>query len=257
MNNRHKSILGLLGQNQELSVTELSERFGVSGVTIRQDLDYLQEQGFLRRVHGGAVLNTKDDISRRISVNYEKKVSIAERAAGYVQSGETIYLEAGSSNALLARQLASRSDIQVVTSNLFIARTLRGSHVEVILVGGQYQHDSESIVGSLAKLGLQSLNFSKAFIGIDGCTESGGVTISNMMRAEIAATAIEKAPEVFIITDSSKFGNTALARLCAIDEVTHVITDSGLPKEYRRLFAGAGAVVDTGRDEAREAQDGA
>lgn len=246
MNDRHKSILGLLGENSELSVAELSQRFGVSGVTIRQDLDYLQEQGFLRRVHGGAVLNTKDDISRRISINYEKKLSIAERAAAYVKHGETIYLEAGSSNALLARQLAGRADIQVVTSNLFIARTLRGSPVEVVLVGGQYQQESESIVGSLARLGLEQLNFSKAFIGIDGCTPQDGLTISNMMRAEIAATALRKAGTVFVITDSTKFGTTALARLCETREITHLITDSELPQEYRRLFTEAGVHVDTG-----------
>lgn len=246
MNDRHKGILALLGQSEELSVSELSHRFGVSGVTIRQDLDYLQEQGFLRRVHGGAVLNTQDDISRRISINYEKKVSIAERAAGYVERGETIYLEAGSSNALLARELSARSDIQVITGNLFIARMLRGSRVEVILVGGQYQHDSESTVGSLAKLALGSLNFSKAFIGIDGCTAVGGITISNMMRAEIAATAIEKAGQVFAVTDSSKFGNTALSKICELSELSYLITDSDLPAEYRTLFADAGVIVDTG-----------
>lgn len=186
MNERQKSILRILGQDGELTVSELAERFEVSGVTIRQDLDDLQDQGLLRRIHGGAVLNNEEDILRRMGINYETKLAIAQKAASYVASGDTIFIEAGSTNALLARQLADRSGIRIVTNNVFIARTLKDSVVDVALVGGVYQHDSECVVGTLAMAGLETLNFSKMFIGVDGFTEEHGFTCADMMRADVS-----------------------------------------------------------------------
>ncbi|SIQ11703.1 transcriptional regulator, DeoR family [Alkalispirochaeta americana] len=233
MNDRQKDILRLLSRNREISVTDLSTRFEVSGVTIRQDLDTLQRQGLLQRVHGGAVLQSADEISSRIGINYDRKQAIAESALDLIQEGETIFIESGSVNALLARQLKERRNITVVTNNLFIARTLKNSSVEVITLGGLYQHDSESLVGSVARLGLEALNFTKCFIGVDGFTFETGFTCTDMMRSEVAATAARKSPLVCILTDSSKFGAVALSRICALDQVDHLITDSHIPGEFR------------------------
>ena len=232
MNQRQKEILKILTEDQELSVSELSDQFSVSGVTIRQDLDYLQSQGLLRRVHGGAVLHSQDDIAHRLSINYEKKLAIADRAAQFISEGDTLFIEAGSTNAILARQLASRSDIRVVTNNLFVARSLKQSSVNVLVLGGVYQHDSECIVGGLAKLGLSELNFDKAFIGLDGFTFEEGLTCSDMMRTEITSMVVGKARETFVLTDSPKFGRVALTQICNVEEVDHVITDGGIPRHY-------------------------
>ncbi len=237
MNDRQKSILRLLSQDRELSVSELTDRFKVSGVTIRQDLDYLQEEGLLRRVHGGAVLHSEEDIAHRLGVNFESKLAIAERAASFIHTGDTIFIEAGSANAILARQLCRRSGIRVVTNNLFIARTLKDSEVTVVLLGGVYQHESECVVGRLARLGIEEVNFSKAFIGVDGFTFEHGFTCSDMMRAEIAGSVVADSRETFVLTDSTKFGRTALTRICDTAQVRHIITDGGIPEEYRRGFA--------------------
>lgn len=234
MTDRQKTILRLLSQNQELAVTELAAQFQVSGVTIRQDLDHLQNQGLLRRVHGGAVLHSEDEISTRIGVNYERKNAIAECAFSHIKTGETIFIESGSVNALLARQLKDRADINVVTNNLFVARTLKDSDVDVITVGGLYQHDSESLVGAIARLGIETLSFTKCFIGVDGFSFENGFTCSDMMRAEVAAAAVHRSPEVFILTDSSKFGRIALKQICSLSDVHHVITDSFIPEKFRR-----------------------
>ena len=244
MNERQREILELLGEDEAISVSALSNRFGVSGVTIRGDLDHLENQGLLKRVHGGAILHHEDDISRRIGINYARKLSIARRAAAYVSRGETIFIEAGSANALLARQLSPESGIQVVTSNVFITRQLKDSGVDVILLGGVYQHDSECVVGSLAKLGLESLHFSKAFIGADGINPSEGFTCTDMMRAEIAREAVRKATHSFVVSDSTKFGKVALSPICALEEITYVVTDSDIPPDQRRALEGAGVRVD-------------
>ena len=234
MTERRKSILKLLSRDQELAVTELAEQFQVSGVTIRQDLDYLQNQGLLRRVHGGAVLHSEDEISTRIGINYEKKLIIAERALEFIDPGETIFIESGSVNAVLARQLKHCSDIHVVTNNIFVARTLKDSQVDVIILGGLYQHDSESIVGPVARQGLETFSFSKCFIGVDGFDFESGFTCSDMMRADVAAAAVAKCPQVFVLTDSTKFGRIALSKICGLEDAQHLITDSDLPDDYRR-----------------------
>lgn len=247
MNERQKEILTLLGTDHEISVSELSSHFGVSGVTIRADLDTLEQEGLLRRVHGGAVLHSRDDIARRIGINYAHKISIAERAAAYVKRGETIFIEAGSANALFARQLAGMSGIQIVTSNVFITRQLKDSDVDVVLLGGVYQHDSECLVGAVARIGLEQLNFTKAFIGADGISSEEGFTCSDMMRAEIAREAVRKSAESFVVSDSTKFGKVALTQICRISEINHLITDHLIPQDFTTLLEEAGVSVDIGR----------
>jgi DeoR/GlpR family transcriptional regulator of sugar metabolism len=240
MTERQKNILRMLSRDQELAVTELAEQFQVSGVTIRQDLDQLQNQGLLRRVHGGAVLHSEDEISARLGINYERKHAIAERAYGFIRRGETIFLESGSAVALLARQLRHRSDLTVVTNNLFVARTLKDSDLTVITLGGLYQHDSESVVGPVARLGIAALNFTKCFIGVDGFTVESGFTCTDMMRAEIAAAAVQQCPEVFVLTDSTKFGRIALSRICTVPDVDHLVTDTHIPDDLRNELLGLG-----------------
>lgn len=239
MTERQKTILRLLSENQELTVADLSRDLNVSGVTIRQDLEYLQSQRLLRRIHGGAILNNEDEISIRIGINFERKLHIAEYAADMVEPGETIFIESGSVNAIFAQQLKTMTNLQVVTNNVFTARTLKDSSVDVILIGGLYQHDSESLVGTVAQKGLANFNFSKCFIGIDGFDFESAFTSSDMMRAEVAALAVAKSPEVFVLTDSSKFGRRALSYICNVSDVHHVVTDSQIPEDYRSFLTSA------------------
>lgn len=247
LNDRQKLILRMLGENRELSVSELSDHFQVSGVTIRQDLDLLQDQGLLRRVHGGAILHSEDDIAHRLGFNFEAKLAIAEHAAAMIDPGDTIFIEAGSVNAILARQLLSRSDIRIVTSNLFIARTLKDSEVTVVTLGGVYQHHSECMVGQLARLGIQEINFNRAFIGCDGISLENGYTSSDMMRAEISGEVVRRAPHSYLLTDSSKFGRAALSRIAPIEEVDHVVTDPGIPDAFADGLARAGVQIHIAR----------
>ena len=236
MSRRRSAILTHLSQHGQASVHELSELTGVSVVTMRQDLAALEQDGFIRRTHGGATLLDSENIAHRLSIRYDKKLRIAEMAAALVDEGETVLLESGSANALLARELAKRQ-VQVVAANAFVARQVhRGDAANVVILGGIYQPDSESIVGQLAKLGIESTFFSKAFLGMDGFTEETGFTNRDMMRAEIATLIIKRCPKSYILADSSKFGNTGLARICGLDDLAGVITNTDLPEPYRRAI---------------------
>ncbi len=237
MNERHHDILALLSKHGKTSVGRLSELTGVSAVTIRQDLTKLEKEGLLKRVHGGAVLHDAEDISLRLAFNYSIKQRIAQKTAEFIADGETVLIESGSINAFLARELTGKEDLTVITTNVFIAQELRKSrNSRVILPGGIYQHDSQSLVGDITKRFLAGLNFRKAFIGIDGFTEQAGFTSRDMMRAEISRFIIGRCEEVFIISDSTKFGKTELVQICPANAITHLVTDTDLNRRYIEFF---------------------
>ncbi len=244
MNKRQRRIIDSLNGNGTTSVRDLARVLHVSAVTIRQDLTHLEDEGFLKRVHGGAVLESADDISKRLVVNYEKKQRIARAAAGFVKEGESILIESGSTNAILVKELGKREGVTIITSNVFIARQLKkNEHASIILLGGLYQHESESLVGKLAKLCLDNINFTKAFIGVDGFTREAGFTSTDMMRAEISAYIVEKGAEVFVVTDSSKFGKVHLTNLFRPSDVRFLITDDGIPPEDKTYLEENGVRV--------------
>ena len=238
MNKRHRQILNILADGKQVAVNDLAGKLQVSQATIRQDLTHLENKGFLNRIHGGAVLNETDDISHRMGINYEEKLMIAKAALQFVGEGETIYIESGSINALFAQEVAKeRKTTTIITSNAFIAKQIgKKAEGRVILLGGIYQPESECLVGNLVKECLDLLNFSKAFIGVDGFSKETGFTGKNMMRADINSAIIKKSPQTFILTDSSKFGKVTLSKYCSAKDIQYLITDKNIPGEYYNLF---------------------
>lgn len=244
MNQRHKEILSIMSDGHRVTVNDLADRLKVSQATIRQDLTQLENNGFLRRVHGGAVLDESDDIAHRMGINYEKKLKIAKKAAHYVNEGEIIYIESGSINALFAKEVAKIPKTTIVTSNAFIARQIgKESLGQVILLGGVYQPESECMVGNLVRVCLNSINFTKAFIGIDGFTPETGFTGRDMMRAEINSEIISRSPQTFVLTDSSKFGRIALSKYCGLTDIEYLITDEVPQDEYLSAIKQAGVTL--------------
>ena len=241
LNDRQKKILNLLSRNELTTVNDLSSILGVSSVTIRQDLNFLESEGLVKRIHGGAVLEDADDLSNRLGFNYDKKLRIARKASSLVNEGETILIESGSTNALLARELIKRKSLTIITTNVFIARQFRkNEQAGIILLGGIYQHGSESLVGKITKVCLDQINFNKAFIGIDGYTTRSGFTLRDLFRAEISNYIIKKSSDVIIVSDSSKFGKTELTNICYPSDIKHIATDSDLDPAYQEEFIKAG-----------------
>jgi DeoR/GlpR family transcriptional regulator of sugar metabolism len=233
--------LSLLSRDELTSVNELAKKLNVSSVTIRQDLNFLESEGLLKRIHGGAVLEDADDLTNRLGFNYDKKLRIARKAAELVKDGETILIESGSTNALLARELVKKKNVTIVTTNVYIARQLRkNEQTNIILLGGQYQHGSESMIGKITKVCLDQINFDKAFIGIDGYTTKAGFTLRDLFRAEISSYIVKKSDEVIIISDSTKFGKTELTNICYTEDVKHIATDNDLDQTYINEFKKTG-----------------
>jgi DeoR/GlpR family transcriptional regulator of sugar metabolism len=241
LNERQITILSLLSRDELTSVNELAKKLSVSSVTIRQDLNFLESEGLLKRIHGGAVLEDADDLTNRLGFNYEKKLRIARKAASLVNEGETILIESGSTNVLLARELIKKKNVTLITTNVFIARQFRkNDSANIILLGGMYQPGSESLVGKITKGCLDQINFDKAFIGIDGYTTTTGFTLRDLFRAEISSYIIRKSCDAIIISDSTKFGKTELTSICYPADIKHIVTDSDLNQVYADEFRKAG-----------------
>ncbi|MGL4205317.1 MAG: DNA-binding transcriptional regulator YciT [Aeromonadaceae bacterium] len=243
MHPRHSVILELVNERGRIAVVELAEQVGVSEVTVRQDLNYLEDQGFLKRIHGAATRVDSDDPDHRLWARSKIKLHLAEKAASLVAPGETVLIEGGSANAILAKLLGERGDTAIITSSSYIAHQLRQARSEVILLGGQYQATSESLVGPLTRLCIQHVHFSKAFIGVDGFHVDTGFTNRNMMRADVANSILAKGQENIILTDSSKFGRIHPGSIGPLTRIKRVITDTGLPAEDEQWLRTQGVDV--------------
>lgn len=233
MNSRQQAILQYVNDIRRVSVADLARNTGVSEVTIRQDLNLLEKRNYLKRIHGYAVALESDDVDARMMIHFTLKQKLAAYAASLVNDGETIFIENGSTNALLARYLAERKRVTLVTVSTYIAHLLKETDCDVILMGGLYQKRSETMVGPLTRQCIQQVYFNKAFLGIDGFHPETGFTGRDMMRADIANTVLAKGVENIVLTDSSKFGQINPNPLQPTHAINRVITDYHLSDEYR------------------------
>lgn len=229
---REEEIISIVSQNKKIEVSELAELLNVSRVTIRKDLDKLEARGILHRQHGFAVLNNQDDINYRLAYNYDLKRKIALEAANLVEDGETVMIESGSTCTLLAEELAySRNDITIITNSCFIASYIRKAEsVKIILLGGEYQKDSQVNVGPFVKKIINEFHVDKLFVGIDGFDERRGFTGSDITRCDTARTMMEAANHTIVLTDSSKFTQIGVVSEFAFEDISIVYTDKGIEK---------------------------
>ena len=221
MNKRQSQILDLLAKNKKMEVTKLSELLNVSQVTIRKDLVILENSGIIVREHGYARLNESDDINNRLARHYETKQKIAKLAVESIENGETVMIESGSCCALVALEIArSKKDVTLITNSAFIADYIRkiGS-VKVILLGGEYQNESQVMVGPLTRKCVEAFFVDKLFTGND------------YMRSEAVKDMAKQASRVMIITDSDKFSQKGVVNLIEIEKVACVYTDDNIPSK--------------------------
>jgi DeoR/GlpR family transcriptional regulator of sugar metabolism len=235
---RHTKILDLLSKHQRAEVTFLSELLAVSQVTIRKDLDILEERGLVHREHGYACLNKTDDIGKRLAFNYDIKKRIAKKAAALVDEGETVMIESGSCCALLAEELANeQKEVTIITNSIFIANYIRhASHTKIILLGGSYQPESQVVVGPMTRKCGEIFFSDKFFIGADGFMPNFGFTGNDHMRSQTIIDLSENARDIFVLTDSEKFTRQGVLGLVRLENVTGVFTDDRIPAGAEKVL---------------------
>lgn len=225
---RQKKMIRLLSERSFCSLEQLSQELNASIATVRRDLNSLQEQGIVRRTHGGAMfLGDREALplfQDRQSMMSEAKMAIGKRAAQLVEEGDTIIIDGGTTPYQVAMNLQHKA-IQVVTNSLPVANLFSNSrHVQVICTGGLLYPGSGVFLGSYAVDTLKSIRAQKAFIGVAGITEEG-LYNSNALVVETEKAILAAAAEVYVVADQTKFDRHALAYLCGFDRIKAIITD--------------------------------
>jgi DeoR/GlpR family transcriptional regulator of sugar metabolism len=231
MTERHIRILEILSQNHRIEVTALASFLDVSQVTIRKDLDQLEERGLIRREHGFALFGSFDNVGRRMAFHYDIKRRIAKAVAELVEDEETVMIESGSCCALLAEELTkTKRDITIVTNSAFIAHHIRQApYGKIILLGGEYQKDSQVMVGPMMRKYTEFFMSDKFFIGADGFTTKFGFTGKDHYRAQAVRDMAEQAKNIIVLTESEKFFRQGVEGLVRIEDTKAVFTDDRIP----------------------------
>jgi DeoR/GlpR family transcriptional regulator of sugar metabolism len=238
---RRSSILEEIARNQMVKVAQLSERFGVSGVTIRRDLNRLEQMGLLKRVHGGAVAIPNAALGQshaaKMRRHIEEKERIGRAAAQLIREGERLIFDSGTTVVQVARNISgdllTSGNLTVITGSLPIVHELgtwKGVHL--ILLGGIYLPDYELVVGPQTIDNLEGLHADKMFLGTDGLTFSHGLTTANLLEAEVDRAMVKAASEVIVVADSSKIGVTGLTTIIPVTSINKLITDTKAPSDF-------------------------
>lgn len=235
MRERQIQILDLLGEKKRITVLELSELLKVSDVTIRKDLAALEDKGLLRREHGFATLPQIDDVSTRLLFNYETKRRIAKKALESVKDCEIVMIESGSCCALLAEEIVmNRRGVTIITNSVFIATFLRDKvGVRIILLGGEFQPETQVMVGPLVKKSAENFHVDKLFVGTDGFNEAGAMA-GDLMRAEAVRNMAQSAQRTMILTESKKFSQVGVVSLLTYSELDTIYTDDKISDETKK-----------------------
>ena len=245
MNERQTAIVEYIAEHGKTEVNVLAEMLQVSKVTLRKDLNYLAERGVLRRERGYAVPSRPEDINYHMAFHFSKKQKIAKAAVNCVKDGETIMIESSSTCSLFAEELAkNRQNITIVTNSLYLANYVRGySSIQVILLGGTLQPQSQSLVGPLTREAVRSFHVDKMFTGTDGYSRDFGFTGDDLIRADTLQSMIDAAANTYVLTTSEKFHQPGAVSFLKFENVHAVITDDGIPEEERVYLESQGVHV--------------
>jgi DeoR/GlpR family transcriptional regulator of sugar metabolism len=252
---RRQQILNLLEDTGTINVNELAERFRVSLVTIRNDLDDLEKEGLLQRTFGGAIFSHRSRFNKsfreRIQQQRDEKRAVAMAALGYIKEGDTIILDAGTSTLALAQLLKERSmSVFVITCSVPAALELSSGGYDILLLGGTVRNKSLALLGRETLTILERYRADKAFLGSSGFTAKRGHSTPNPDDAQIKEAIMRAADETYVLVDSSKYGHDCLTSYARLRDVDLTITDSRLSRSKAAILEAAGArlcVVDVAK----------
>ncbi len=240
---RQELIAAELRRRGSVRVAELATRFSVSEMTVRRDLETLQESGLATKVHGGA--RTREQRSTeepgfdaKSLRNTSEKQAIALSAARLVEAGAAIGITAGTTTWHLAEHLLGVAELTVVTNSVRIAEVFYGAprpDRTVVLTGG-VRTPSDALVGPLATAALRSMHLDTVFMGVHGFSERAGFSTPNLLEAETNRAFVATSSQLVVLTDRTKWNVNGLSTICALDEADVLITNTGLPEDAERLL---------------------
>lgn len=215
---------------------QLSKIFKVTEVTIRQDLEKLEKDGFVEREHGGAYLkniglNVKN-IALQNQENLTEKAAIAQKALEFIHDGDTIILDSGSTTTEIAKLISGFKNLTVITNSLNIALILGADpEINLVLTGGEFKAPTLSLTGQKAADFFNDLHVDKLFLATAGITLKSGLTYPSISDICVKRAMIESANTVYLVADSTKIGKSSFASLGALSLIDYLITDSKIKQE--------------------------
>ena len=244
---RQSLILQAVRSDGSARVSDLTQRLGVSDMTIRRDLEVLARDGLVEKVHGGAVLpgtpaSHEPGFEAKLVLERPEKTAIARAAASMVTPGTAIAVGSGTTTFALAQCLLDVPGLTIVTNSLRVTnlfsgtRGIDGTTDSVVLTGG-VRTPSDALVGPVADLTIRSLHFDLLFLGCSGFDTEAGLTTPNLAEAETNRAFVQAARKVTVVADHTKWGTVGLCSFADLPDVDTLITDDGLPPEARALAA--------------------
>jgi DeoR family transcriptional regulator of aga operon len=229
-------ILQQLNETGSVGVEDLARRLALSQASIRRDLHLLEQQQLLTRTHGGAVASGvlyELPMRYRGGQRYEAKRAIALRVAELLPPElGSLGINGGSTTTEVARAVASRPGLRVVTSALNIASELAvRSNIELVVCGGSVRSESYELVGPLAETTLANINVEVAIVGVDGVDGVAGFTTHHEVEAHTNRALLRAAERVIVVADSSKIGKRGFAKITDIGSAADLVTDSGISRK--------------------------
>ncbi len=235
---RREQIIQRLRQQGSVQVNDLSLLYGVSTVTIRNDLAFLEKQGIAVRAYGGALIcdgtmpTPEPSVEDKSSLNTAVKRSIARAAVELIQPGHRIILDSGTTTYEIARMLHQHSDIIAMTNGMNVANALLAAEgVELLMTGGHLRRQSQSFYGDQAEQSLLNYHFDMLFLGVDAIDLDRGVSTHNEDEARLNRRMCEVAERIIVVTDSTKFNRSSLHKIIDTQRIDMIIVDEGIPTE--------------------------
>jgi DeoR/GlpR family transcriptional regulator of sugar metabolism len=235
-NQRRDKIFDLIREDGQAKVADLSRIFKVTEVTIRQDLERLESEGFIIREHGGAYLKNIDMNVRNFQLQNQEhinqKMEIARKAVEYIHDGETIILDSGSTTTEVAKIISGFNNLTVITNALNIALILGAqAGINVIVTGGEFKPPTLSLTGQKAADFFQNLHVDKLFLATAGIALKSGLTYPGISDICVKRAMIESADEIYLVADSTKIGRSSFASLGALSLINYLITDCNITQK--------------------------
>ncbi len=228
---RKQKISELLKQNDSVRVTELSELFDVSEVTVRNYLSDMEKKGLLTRVHGGAVSSYKPyysmNLTQRLETNQHEKVDIAERVASLIRPNDTVMLNSGTTTLLAFRKFPSEYSLNIVTNSISIALEASGNpNYNVILIGGSVNTKYQFTFGADAVKQLGNYHADKLILSVDGVDLAQGFSTYYDKESDIDAAMIAQSDTCIVAADYSKFGHNAFVKISDVSVADCIVTNA-------------------------------
>jgi len=240
-NERRERIRALLTEKPFISIKELQSLFpDVSGMTLRRDIEYFESQGEAIKVRGGArstkfiTTSTDDAITTRMQENVASKEKIARRAAEFLETGRSIFIDSGSTLQRIVPYVPNERFTFTTTNPMAALELCKIGLPAVNIVGGKLDRDYQTVTGMHAMRFLSDINIDIAFLSPSGLSLKSGFTGGNYSECELKRVVVDKARLVVLLLDASKIDKSLPYTFCHLDQVHIIITDAPLPEDIAR-----------------------